>query len=460
MGERRENPLGYVEPKKLIRQFAVPSIISMTVMSLYNLTDQIFIGQKVGLLGNAATNVSFPLTTMCIGAALLVGIGSSARFGLELGRRNPKIAQKSAGNALIVAIIFGLIIGACAELFLEPMLYAFGSTDSVLPYAVTYVRWTAIGYPLLIFGNVSSALIRADGSPKYSMTCMLCGCITNIVLDPIFMFGMGMGIEGAAIATVISQAVGFCVSLRYFFHMKQVKLDRQALKLDFKLVGKNLTLGLSNCLTQVAILVVQIVVNNSLNHYGALSVYGADIALSAFGILMKVNSIVIGIYVGVVQGLQPILSFNYGAEKYLRVKKSYYLAIRICLVIGAIATVMYECFPRLIMSAFGDGSDLYFQFSILFMRVFLCTIILAGIQMVSSNFFAAIGMPAKGAILAMCRQIIFFIPAAVIFPIFLGVEGLMYTGPISDISSAIISLIFVRAEFKRMLPESTGVSSA
>jgi putative MATE family efflux protein len=422
-------------------------------MNLYNLVDQIFIGQKVGMLGNAATNVAFPLTTICIGAALLVGIGSSARFGLELGRENPEIAKKSAGNALVVAIIIGLIIAVIAELFLEPMLYAFSSTEAVLPYAVTYVRWTAIGYPLLVFGNISSALIRADGSPKDSMVCMLCGCITNIVLDPVLMFGLDMGMDGAAIATVISQAVGFCVGLRYFFHMKQVKLDRDALKPDLHLVLRNMTLGLSNCLTQVAILVVQIVVNNSLNYYGALSVYGADIALSAFGILMKVNSIVIGIYVGIVQGLQPILSFNYGAKQYERVKKSYYIGIRIALIIGAVAMVMYECFPRQIMSLFGNGSELYFQFSILFMRVFLCTVILAGIQMISSNFFAAIGMPAKGAILAMCRQIIFFIPVAVIFPLFMGVEGLMFSGPISDVASAIISLLFVHREFRRMIPQ-------
>lgn len=448
--QNRQNPLGYAEPRQLLRQFAIPSIISMTVINLYNLVDQIFIGWKVGMLGNAATNVAFPLTTICMALSLLIGIGYSARYGLELGRKHPEIAERTVGNAVLIALLCGLGVLAAAELWLLPLLKAFGATPSVLPYSVTYVRITAVGFPALILGNVLSTLIRADGSPRFSMICTLVGCLTNIALDPIFMFGFGMGVDGAAKATVISQFLGLVISIPYFFHMKQVHLGRGAFRPDLKLNGRNLSLGLSNCFTQLAITLVQIVMNNSLTYYGALSVYGAEIPLTAFGIVMKVNSIVMGFFVGIAQGGQPIYSFNYGAEKYGRVKTVYRMAIRTSFVISVAAFAAFEVFPRQILSIFGTGSPLYFQFAVRFMRIFLCMVLVNGIQLITSNFFSAIAMPWKGTVLALCRQTFFLIPLILILPRFFGVEGLMYTGPVADLIAAAASLLLVRHEFRVM----------
>ena len=446
----RENPLGYVEPKKLLRQFAVPSIVAMLVTNLYNLVDQVFIGWRVGMLGNAATNVAFPLTTICFSISLLIGIGSASRFGLELGRKNPEIAKKTVGNAILISIVAGLILAVVAELFMVPMLHGFGTTEDVLPYAMTYVKYTAFGFPFLIVGTVLSNLIRADGSPKYSMICMLVGAIINTILDPVLMFGLGMGMEGAALATVIAQVISFIVSIAYFRNMKQVKLTRDAFRPDFPLMARNLSYGLSNCLTQLGILVVQISFNHSLIFYGAQSVYGSNIPLTAFGVMMKINGIVFGFFIGISQGSQPIYSFNYGAAKYDRVKAVYKQAAKLCLLLGLIATIAYEVFPRQLMGMFGTGTELYFQFAVWMMRTFLCMTIFAGIQLISSNFFAAIAMPWKGVILSMCRQVIFMLPILYILPKFLGLKGLGYCGPIVDLLSFLICILLIRREFKRM----------
>ena len=449
-GTVRENPLGFVEPKKLLRQFAIPSIVAMLVTNLYNIIDQIFIGWRVGMLGNAATNVAFPLTTICFSISLLIGIGSASRFGLELGRKNPEIAKKTVGNAIIISIAAGFILAIVAELFMDPMLHGFGTTEDVLPYAMTYVKITAYGFPFLIVGTVLSNLIRADGSPRYSMICMLVGAIINTVLDPIFMFGIGMGMEGAAWATVISQIISFIVSIAYFKNMKQVKLTKDAFRPDIPLMARNLSYGLSNCLTQLGILVVQISFNHSLIFYGAQSIYGSNIPLTAFGIMMKINGIVFGFFIGISQGSQPIYSFNYGAAKYDRVKAVYKQAAKICLIIGLIATIAYELFPRQLMGMFGTGTELYFQYAVWIMRVFLCMTIFAGVQLISSNFFAAIAMPWKGVILSMCRQIIFMLPVLYILPKIFGLNGLGYCGPIVDLLSFVVCILLVRREFKRM----------
>ena len=444
-----ENPLRYVEPKKLLRQFAVPSIVAMLVTNLYNIIDQIFIGWRVGMLGNAATNVAFPLTTICFSISLLIGIGSASRFGLELGKRNPEIAKRTVGNAIIVSLVASVILAILAEIFLVPLLHGFGTTEEVLPYAMTYVRYTAIGFPFLITGTVLSNLIRADGSPRYSMICMLVGAIINTILDPVFMFGFGMGMEGAAIATVISQIISLIVSLSYFRNMKQVKLSKDAFRPDFRLIGTNLTYGLSNSLTQLSIMVVQISFNHLLIYYGAMTEFGSNIPLTAFGIMMKINGIVLGFFIGIAQGGQPIYSFNYGAKQYDRVKAVYWLAIRLSFVIGVIAFVAYEAFPRQLMGMFGEGSDLYFQFAVWFMRIFLCTIIINGVQLISSNFFAAIAMPWKGVFLSLCRQVIILLPIVYTLPRFIGMLGIALSGSITDVISFIICMLFLRGEFKR-----------
>ncbi len=445
-----ENILGYEKLSKLLKTFAIPSIIAMIVSSLYNIVDQIFIGQGVGYLGNAATNVSYPLTTICLSIALLIGIGSASRFSLYLGAEEPEKAAKVVGDGISMMIFCGIIYAILIEIFIHPMLIAFGATEQIMSYAIDYTRITALGMPFLIVTNGISNLARADGSPKYSMNCMLVGAIINTLLDPIFIFPLGMGVRGAAIATVIGQFFSFLMAIRYIPRFQQVKLNRSHFGLHFRRWPSNVSLGLSSSLNQLAITVVQIVLNNSLTYYGAMSIYGKDIPLAACGIVMKTNSLLLAVIIGISQGLQPIVGFNYGAHKYERVRKAYRLAICCNLVVSFLGFCMFQFFPRQIISLFGAGDETYMTFAIHFMRTFLFMILLNGVQMISSNFFAAIGKPVKGMILSLTRQVLFLIPLLLILPVFLGLDGILYSGPIADFSAFLVTAILILKEMNSM----------
>ena len=447
----KENILGYEKIPKLLIKFALPSIFAMIISSLYNIVDQIFIGQGVGMLGNGATNVAFPLTTICLALSLLIGVGCAAGFSLKLGAGNREAAAKYVGNAVIMMFVIGVTYAAVILLFAEPMLTLFGATKAIMPYALEYTKVIAVGIPLLVVINVMSNLIRADGSPTYSMLCMVSGAVVNTVLDYLFVMVFPWGMAGAAWATVIGQAVSFIMVIIYIKKFKNVTLTRESFKIEFKIWGTIAGLGLSNSLNQVAITLVQIVMNNSLKHYGALSSYGADIPIAACGIVMKVNSILVSIFVGMSQGSQPIIGFNYGAGKYKRARKTYVLACVITVAVSLIGWFFFQFTPRPIIELFGDdGNELYFQFAEMFMRTFLLMIAINGVQTISSNFFSAIGKPLKGAFLSLTRQVLFLIPLLLIMPIFFGVEGILYTAPISDTLAFILSIAFVLKEFSIM----------
>ena len=446
------NPLGYEKITKLIKKFAVPSIIAMIISSLYNIVDQIFIGKGVGMLGNAATNVSFPFTTICIAIALLIGVGSSAKFSISLGRNDKEAASKVVSNAIWMMIILGSIYLILGQIFLTPLLNAFGATSENFPYAYAYSRITLIGMPFLITNNALSNLIRADGSPKYSMTSMIVGAVINTILDPIFIFTFDLGVAGAAYATIISQIISCSISVLYIFRFKRVKLSKDNFKLDIKECLNISLLGASNFLNQAAICIVQIVMNNSLTYYGSLSIYGEDIPLAAFGVVMKVNSIFISFFVGVNQETQSILGYNYGAKQYERTKETYKKSLIINLIVAIISLITFQVFPKFIISIFGNGeeTELYFEFAIKAMRIFLSMIVAVGIQFISSNFFASIGQPLKGLALSFSRQILFIIPLLLILPLFMGIDGIMFAGPIADLLACIIAVIFIILEFKKM----------
>lgn len=449
---QEKNPLGYEKISKLIKKFAIPSIVAMIISSLYNIVDQIFIGKGVGMLGNAATNVSFPLTTICIAIALLIGVGSAAKFSLSLGKGDKDEAGKVVGNAIWMMVILGTLYCALGLIFLKPLLNAFGATKENFPYAYSYSQITLIGMPFLIINNALSNLIRADGSPKYSMTSMIVGAVINTILDPIFIFVFDMGVAGAAIATVISQIISCTISVLYISKFKRVELNREAFKLDIHRCFNISLLGASNFLNQAAICIVQIVMNNSLTHYGELSIYGEDIPLASFGVVMKVNSIFISFFVGVNQGTQPILGYNYGAKQYDRVKETYKKSLLINIIVATISLLTFQLFPKAIISIFGNGEEsaLYFEFAIMAMRIFLSMIIAVGIQFVSSNFFASIGQPIKEVALSFSRQILFVIPLMLILPLFMGIKGIMFAGPISDFLACIISVVFMIFQFKKI----------
>jgi putative MATE family efflux protein len=449
MSSMAENQLGYEKVSTLLRRFALPSITSTLVSSLYNIVDQIFIGQGVGYLGNAATNVSYPFSTICLAISLLVGIGSASRFSLLLGQKEPKKAAKVAGSGIVLMAAVGVLYAVLGELLLEPLLQIFGATADVLPYARQYAGITLLGMPFLIVTNGLSNLIRADGSPRYSMLCMVSGAIANTILDPIFIFVCGWGVFGAALATVIGQILSFVLAVGYLWKFKTIRLGRGDFRVTFSGTLRTFAMGGSSCMNQIAITLVQIVLNNSLTYYGAQSVYGTDIPLAACGIVMKTNAILLSIIVGISQGVQPLIGFNYGAKQYKRVREAYMLAIKWNFVISAIGFCLFELIPDQIISIFGSGNELYMEFSVKFMRIFLFMVIVNGVQLLSSNFFTAIGKATRGLLLALTRQVFFLIPLLLLLPLWLGIDGVMLAGPIADFIAFVVSVALVHKELQR-----------
>ena len=451
MDNTKENPLGTLPVGKLMLKFSIPSIIAMLVGALYNIVDQLFIGQKVGMLGNAATNVAFPLTTSCIALALLFGIGGASAFNLTLGQGKKDKAPFFLGNAVTMLVISGILLMVITLIFLKPLLRFFGSPDDVMPYAIDYVSITAFGFPFLLLTTGGGHLIRADGSPKMTMICSLSGAIINTILDAVFVFGFEWGMKGAAIATVIGQVVsGFIVIWYLKFSCKTVKLEARHLKPSLSYCKKIFAIGMASFFNQIAMMIVQIVLNNSLRTYGAQSVYGESIPLSCAGIVMKISQLVFSIVIGLSQGTQPIESFNYGAEKYDRVKKAYMLASTIAVGFSFVCFICFQLFPKQILSVFGDGTPEYFEFGTRFLKRFLFFSWIVALQPVTSTFFTSIGKAIKGVFLSLTRQIIFFLPALLILPRFLGIDGIVYAGPIGDLISSIIAVVMCIFEFKAM----------
>ena len=453
-----ENPLGYEKISKLLRSFAVPSITATLVSSLYNIVDQVFIGQGVGYLGNAATNVSYPLSTICLAISLLIGIGSASRFSICLGRGDTDQAAKIAGNGVTLMVLAGILYLVLGEVLLTPMLRIFGATTEVMPYAQSYASIILIGMPFLILTNGISNLIRADGSPKYSMICMVAGAVVNTILDPIFIFVFQWGMFGAALATILGQILSFLLAIRYLWAFRTITLEKECFRPDWRDGLHTLSMGISSSVNQIAITIVQVVLNNSLTYYGAMSVYGEDIPLAACGIVMKTNAILLSIIVGISQGVQPIIGFNYGARKYDRVKQAYLLAIRWNFVISAVGFLLFQLFPRPIISIFGSGEELYFDFAVLFMRTFLFMVIVNGVQVLSSSFFTAIGKALKGLLLSLTRQVFFLIPLILILPLWLGIFGVLLAGPIADFIAFVVSVLLVKKEFLILKEQADVVS--
>lgn len=448
--EHSGNPLGHEAVGKLLRKFAIPSIIAMIVSALYNIVDQFFIGQSIGELGNAATNVAFPLSTSCTAIALLLGIGAASAFNLTMGRGEREKALYYIGNAITLLIGFGVLLALFTESFLESMLIFFGSPDNVLPLAVEYVRIVALGFPFLILTIGGANFIRADGSPLYSMMCNLIGALINTILDPIFIFEMNLGMTGAALATIIGQIVSGIMVIYYLTHYKAGRLTRKHLCLKFSILKFSMSLGLAQFFNQMAMMVVQVVMNNSLTYYGAQSIYGESIPLACAGIINKVGMLFFAVCIGIAHGMQPIISFNYGAKQYDRVKKVVKLSMISGMIVSIFAFVLFQLFPRQIIGVFGDGSELYFTFAERYFHIYLFFTFINNIQPLSSTFFTSIGKPAKGTFLALTRQIIFLLPLIVIFPLFMGIDGIMYAGPIADFMAAAISVIMLLRELMKM----------
>ena len=445
----KENPLGSKKISTLLTRFAVPSIIAMLVSALYNMVDQFFIGRSIGMLGNAATNVAFPLSMVCTAIALMCGIGGAANFNLSMGRGQRDKAASYAGNTIFMLLFLGILLCILTRVFLEPMMLLFGATQKVLPYALVYTGITSFGFPFLILTTGGTNLVRADGSPKFSMVCTLTGAILNTILDPIFIFVFDMGIAGAAWATIIGQIISGIMVLIYLSHFKTVKIGKEQLKPDFEHFGRIAALGTAPCFNQFAMMVVQIALNNVLTHYGASSSYGSDIPLACAGIITKVNMIFFSFNIGISQGLQPIISFNYGADKLARVKEAYLKATAAATIISTAAFLCFQLFPRQIIGIFGSESEAYFQFAERFFRIYLFCTFINGIQPITSNFFTAIGKASRGVFISLTRQIIFLLPLMLILPMFMGIDGVMYSAPIADAIAAFFAITFAAKELKK-----------
>lgn len=445
------NPLGTEPVGKLILKFSIPSVISMLVNALYNIVDQIFIGQGIGMPGNAATNVAFPLTTICTALALLIGIGSASNFNLRLGEGEKEQAGHFAGNGISLSILFGTVLMVVVLAFLQPLLVAFGATELVLPYAEEYTGIVAIGIPFLVFFTAVGHLIRADGSPRYAMACMLSGAIFNIIFDPIFMFVLDMGIAGIAWATTLGQILSSVIAIYYFARkFTSAPLGRRQLKIQGRCLKRIASLGSAACFNQLAMTVVQIVMNNVMTYYGAQSVYGSEIPLAVVGVISKVNILFLSFAIGIAQGCQPINGFNYGAKKYDRVKETYKKSAISILVIGLAAFLCFQIFPRQITAIFGTGSEAYFLFAEKYLRIFMMMTVVNGLQPITANFFTSIGKSKKGIFISLTRQLLFLLPLVLILPMFVGIDGVMYAGPIADGVSVALAILFITREMKEL----------
>ena len=445
-----ENILGQEKISKLLIKFSIPCIISLLVNSLYNIVDQIFIGWGVGYLGNGATNVVFPLTMICLGFALMLGDGASSYLSLKLGEKKKEEAAKGVANGVIISLVISILFCTISLIFMPQLLNAFGCTEALKEYALDYGYIIAIGIPFFMIGTTLNSIIRADGNPKYSMTSMIIGAVLNIILDPIFIFVFKMGVKGAAIATIISQFVTFVMNIAYLRKIKSVELNRNTYKIDINISKKVLGLGISSFITQMSVVVVMAVSNNLLRKYGEITKYGPEIPIAVLGIVMKISQILNSIIIGIVVGAQPIIGYNYGANKKERVKETLKIVLSISVIVSSVAFILFQTIPDKLIGIFGSGDENYIEFACLAFRIFLLLCICNGIQIPSGIFFQAIGKSAKSAILSLSRQILILIPSMIILGQIFGLNGVLYAGPVADGCAFILAIILLVGEMKKL----------
>lgn len=452
--EKTENPLGTQPVRKLLLSFSVPAIISCLINSIYNIVDQIFIGQGIGYLGNAATTVAFPIMTLLLAFGTLIGSGSSAYAAIRLGEKKEDEAEQTLNNAVIFTLLVSVILMVLGLIFLKPILKVFGATETVMPYAVDYTSIILLGTPFNMISIVLSNLARTDGHPRLSMYGMLIGAGLNTILDPIYIFVFHWGVKGAAVATITSQIISAIVLGVYFVRPSQkalhLRIRRKQMKLKGKLIGSFLTLGISSGITQSVACIMQVVMNNSLVYYGNKSPIGGDVALSAMGIVMKIAMIMGAFGIGVGIGAQPILGYNRGAGKYRRIKETYIWAAVSATVLIFLGWIVCQTKPEAIIGLFGKENQEFTDFAVRCLRTYLFSIFCAGFQIVSTNYFQATGQPLKASLLSMLRQLLLLIPLILILPLFMGLNGILYSAPVADVASAVIVAFFIVPEMKKL----------
>lgn len=460
--EEKENILGYEKIGKLILKFSIPCVISMVVAALYNIVDQIFIGwSEAGAYGNASTNIVFPATVFVMAFALLIGDGSSAYFSLLLGSGNKKRANQTIGNQVLLLAVFAVIITIVGIVFKEGILSLFGADpkeELCFKYAHDYYGIISIGFPFFMIGQGLNSSIRADGSPRYAMICTMSGAITNIILDPIFIFGFHMAMKGAALATILGQVLTFVLSIIYLFRSKNFKITNSNIIPKFGIIGRVLTLGLASFIVQLSIMIVIAVKNRMYTTYGYETIastgqpYGAIEPLAVSGIVMKVFGIVISIIIGVSIGGLPIIGYNRGAGKIDRVKSAIKQMILIVLGVSFVAFLLFEFAPDLLLSIFGNNNSVeYVEYGRYCFRIFLSGIVLTGFCKTTAIMLQGMGSSVKSIFISLFRELFVLAPATfIIATISHNVVTMLWAALISDVISALLAFIFLRLEIKKV----------
>lgn len=439
---------------KLMGKYAVPCIISLLVGALYNIVDQIFIANAsyLGSYGNAANTVVFPLTVIALGIAVMIGDGCCAFVSISLGEKKTENATRSVGNSVLLCIISSIILTVIYLIFAEPILTAFGGKVNAETFELSkeYLFWIALGIPFYMFGQAMNPIIRADGNPKFAMVSTVAGAVINIILDPIFIFVFKWGMMGAAVATVIGQTVTAVLAVWYLFRAKIIKPSISDLKLKGQIVGKTLSLGLCSFLAQISLVAAMMAINNMIRKYGAMdAVFGqeqyAQIPMAVVGIVMKFFQIVISIVIGMAAGCIPIVGFNMGAKLNERVKALFTKLLIAEACVGAVALIIVEFFPNVLMQIFGAANEsvYYTDFAVKAFRIYLCMMILACVNKATFIFLQAMGKAVESTMLSMVREIVFGVGFALLLPLFFGLDGVLYSMPVSDILTAIISAIII-----------------
>lgn len=445
MSQENSNFLGTERISKLMVKFSIPCVLSLLVSALYNIVDQIFIGNsELSALGNAATGVVFPIFIIAQAFAWCFGDGCAAYLNICQGRSDSQNAHKSIGTGITLTFICGIVLMAIFYPLKTQILTLFGASENSVGYAVEYFNLILAFFPIFMLSNMMNAVIRADGTPAWSMASMLAGAITNIILDPVFIFGTKWGMFGAALATVIGQTVSFVVSLIYFFRTKTFKLNLKSFIPDMKSFSGALQLGASSFITQMTIVIISLVCNIMLAKYGAMSKYGADIPIAIIGIESKVFTVVINIVVGIVLGCQPIISYNMGAKRFDRVKELYRKILFCTVAIGLLSTALFEIAPQAVVGMFGTPTNIanpeyYWEFGALTFRIFLSLVTFTCTIKMTSIFFQAVGKPISAVVASMIRDIICFVPLIIILPMSFEIQGILYAAPCADFIAMIVA---------------------
>ena len=434
----QNNYLGTEKVSVLLKQFAIPCIFSLIISCLYNIVDQIFVGNGVGYLGNAATGVIFPITVIGWGVSLFFGDGAAADLSVSFGKNETQDIHISVGNSILCSFLCGAVIIAVSYLCGDNLLRLIGATDANLSLAHDYGFIIYAMMPFALVQNTLASIIRADGSPRYAMCAMLAGAVINIIGDPVAIFVLDLGIKGAAYATILGQFISFIICLLYLTKSRTFKISLKSFRPDTGILKRVMALGTSSFLTQLSIVIITVINNILLVKYGVASVYGADIPLAAFVVIMKLFQIVLNIAIGIAAGAQPIVGYNYGARQFDRVQELLKLIIKWTVIVCVVCTILFEAFPLVFIKMFGADGELYTQFAVLCLRIYLSLIIFTCVQKVCAIFLQSIGHAKSAAPLSILRDVLLII-FSLIVPAFSGVTGIFWAAPIADVIAILIT---------------------